>query len=608
MARLSTRFRALLCYLGVTLLAMLLAGVYLRGAIHREVVGEARQDADRLVHLAERLMRSEGACDSPGRFRTWAGALGAELDADISYLGQDGSMVLAPAPRSGAAGTDAGTEFITVRKDLAASGVLPAGTLRVDVPLRGVQERMARLGKTMSLAFLAALLLTGGLGFLLHRRMGRHLEEIMDVAGDIGRGDYTRRLRLEDGGEFGALARSVNSMARRIGEHIRIITVQRDQLEAVLEGMREGVMVLDANGRILSVNRAMLGIVPGARGCEGRRPLEVLSSPELQRACDQALEGAPDGTGSVSLQIEPVKDTVYDVNIVGLRGRSRLPDSDLGAVVVCHDISELSRLERVRRDFVANVSHELRTPLTSIKGYAETLLLAQESGAVRDEDRKSFLETIVRNADHMAKMTGDLLNLARLEGGGKPFEVGRVDAAECLAQAQRECAHLARDRGVVVQTDVGREPLPVAADPDRLTQVFRNLLENAVKYGPAGGGVRVAHQWREGMALFRVQDQGPGIPGQDRKRIFERFYRVEKHRGGHSSSGLGLAISKHIVERLGGAIWVETPEAPGEEETPGTATGPHGGSVFCFTVPAAPRPGPGEDVHQRAEAAGPAPA
>jgi two-component system phosphate regulon sensor histidine kinase PhoR len=242
--------------------------------------------------------------------------------------------------------------------------------------------------------------------------------------------------------------------------------------------------------------------------------------------------------------------------------------------VVFHDISELKRLEKVRRDFVANVSHELRTPLTSIKGYAETLL-AEEEG-VRGDGR-SFLEIILKHANHMSKMVDDLLQLARLEARHETLEPGAVDAAEALQSAWKECAALAAAQNVHLENLLLEEGVTVRADSDQLAQVFRNLLENGIKHSPPGGSVRVSCTLGSETATFQVYDEGTGIPLQAQERIFERFYRVEKNRSDHTgSTGLGLAICRHIIQNHGGRIWVESPPPEANK-----------GSAFFFTLPLA---------------------
>lgn len=241
----------------------------------------------------------------------------------------------------------------------------------------------------------------------------------------------------------------------------------------------------------------------------------------------------------------------------------------VGAVAVFHDISELMRLERVRRDFVANVSHELRTPLTAIQGYAETLISLDGPPECR-----RFGEIILKHGIYLSRMVDDLLTLARLEGKGGSLELAPVDPREALAQATGMCREVLERRHCRVEQQIPPDCRVMANQP-HLTQVFRNLLENAGRYTPDGGSIRVNARQVGDSVVFRVTDDGPGIPRHDLERIFERFYQVERHRG-QASTGLGLAICKHIIERHGGSIRVESPAPDGSTALVFTLTSAHG--------------------------------
>jgi two-component system phosphate regulon sensor histidine kinase PhoR len=383
-------------------------------------------------------------------------------------------------------------------------------------------------------------------------------------------GNHGYRVRVIPGREFSQLVDSFNRMTESIEAHIRTITDQKQQLEAILNGMREGVMVLDYRGRIQTTNRAMERIAPFVSKKIGRTPMEVIMNPELQAACEKVLSGTDNFAAQpYNLQISLERDRVYDINIVRLRDTQ----NRIGAILVFYDMGEIKRLEKIRQDFVANVSHELRTPLTSIKGYTETLLAEeqQDIGAMRP-----FLEVILKNANHMTKIVDDLLRLARLDARQQPMHIAPIDAAPVLLDAWEACAPLAEHRGVQLRNEMPEEGIQVSADADQLVQVFINLLENAIKYSPEGGKVAVSCSLKGGRATFGVNDEGPGIPKADQQRIFERFYRVERHRSIQpGSSGLGLAICRHIILNHGGRIWVESP--PADKSA---------GSTFYFTLPA----------------------
>jgi two-component system phosphate regulon sensor histidine kinase PhoR len=240
-------------------------------------------------------------------------------------------------------------------------------------------------------------------------------------------------------------------------------------------------------------------------------------------------------------------------------------------VVVFHDISELVRLEKVRQDFVANVSHELRTPLTSIKGYAETLM---DKNFRASPDAESFIKTILKNANQMSNIVNDLLELTKQQQKHQEqLALGPVDAAESFANAWETCMPMANEKKIQVVNELPA-PLTVYAEPNSLTQVFRNLLDNAIRHSRENTTVTVFTIDKSDHFLFGIQDEGPGIAQRHQKRVFERFYRVDKERSRASGgTGLGLAICRHAVRSMGGDIWVKSPP-----------DGRSKGSVFYFTL------------------------
>ena len=471
---------------------------------------------------------------------------------------------------------------------LRAAGVclaVTAASLAVSQLVPATGDRSLRLAGQAG-----ALVLAGGVFWFLTRRLSRSLAEVIAVARAIGNGDYRRRLHLSPGGEFSLLAEAVNHMARGIEANIATITDQKTQLEAILDGMREGVMVLDAAGKVRVVNPALRRIAPVSGEVLGRLPIEVAPSPELQAACDRLLDvEAADAPAPGTLEIQFGPGRYYEVSLVRLGQEAEKSRRDPGAVLVFHDVSETRRLSRVRRDFAANVSHELRTPLTSIKGYAETLLAAAPDAS---PEKRRFLEVILKNANHMSKMVDDILSLTRLEEGPAPAPNAWADAALALADAARECEPLAEGRRLVLDNQLPAGELFVGCDPGQLTQVWRNLIENAIRFGPEGSKIAMTATLtpEAGTMTFGVLDQGPGIPPEERRRVFERFYRVERHRSKTpGSTGLGLAIVKHIVERHNGRVWVER------------GHGEMSGAAFFFTLPAVRDQKPGNATQSAPE-------
>jgi len=595
---LSFRSRLLLSFWGVIFLALLLPSIYYRQTLSRDVEADTRSNAIHQLNLAFWLFYQEQPFQTASSLQEWCKTLGNHLGTRITYVAEGGKVIAdsqvsfsrvpamdnhANRPEiiqaykedlgtSSRYSTTLGKHLIYSARKTNGHGVIPSGVIRVAVPFSEVRRRLDNLSKNFVLTIVVTLVATFFLSYVLVRQLEIPIRRMIRAAQAVGSGEYRERIRRYPGKEFLPLAQAINQMAESIETNIQTITEQKQQLEAILNGMTEGVMVLDSRGRIKTTNKALGKIIPDLPTSLGRRPLEVIRSHELQKACDQVI-GGNYGPESKPLRREIVLDMgrVFDVNIVQFGDR----EEGIGAIVVFHDISELKRLEKVRQDFVANVSHELRTPLTSIKGYAETIL---NEGSGGSDSAGDFLQIILKHANHMSKMVDDLLQLARLEAREQPPESVSVNALDGLHSAWKACSALAGEKDMKLENLLPEEGVLVRADSEQLEQVFRNLFENAVKYGPPGGKVTVSSECEPGMVTFQIRDEGPGISIQHQTRIFERFYRVEKDRTNHKgSTGLGLAICRHIINNHGGKIWLESPPQ-------GKATG----SVFFFTLPLAP--------------------
>ncbi|MFZ2632513.1 MAG: ATP-binding protein [Desulfosalsimonadaceae bacterium] len=439
--------------------------------------------------------------------------------------------------------------------------ISPSGVLRVAIPLSGVEARLESFSHQFWGILLAIFASTTILSLILAQKLEAPIRKIIQAATDIGEGDYSRRLEfeIETGTEFSPLVRCINDMAGKIGQNIDMITAQKQELEAVLEGMQEGVMLLDRDGKIKAVNQALTGIARCLPSCVGRRPMEVFLDAEIQAACDQILSEKE----HMRLKAAMRNDRVYEVNLV------KIPED--GAVVVFHDISELVRLEKVRQDFVANVSHELRTPLTSIKGYAETL---QNPSFRAGDQAGEFVNIIVKNADQMSRVVADLLELTKLQQKSpQPEKPAVFNAAACFRSALDTCMPMLGEKHIRIMNLLATS-ITVQGDEHSLVQVFRNLLDNAIRHSPDGSCITVSSKDTNDMVVFAVEDEGTGIPRQHLKRIFERFYRVDKERSRASGgTGLGLAICRNAVQKMGGDIWAQSPPENRAK-----------GSVFYFSL------------------------
>jgi two-component system phosphate regulon sensor histidine kinase PhoR len=460
-------------------------------------------------------------------------------------------------------------EYIYVASRVEPKGAIPAGIVRLAVPFSNMKDLLGQQRNSLFVGSVFIFLAMAFLSYALIRELSSPIRDMVQAIEAVGQKDFKQRIRFNPEHEFYPLAQAINQMAERVDKLILSISEQRQQLEVVFNRMQEGVMVLDPRGRIQSINRALSTLVSRTPRPIGRRPLEAFMNLELQEACDRVLAPTTDfDAAPCRLQIVlGGGERIYNVSIVRLQDIQK----GMGALVVFHDITELRRLETVRQDFVANVSHELRSPITAIKGYTETLL----SEAGHDADTAaSFMRGILKNTNHMAKIVDDLLALAKLQALEEPIKPVSVNAAEALQAAWKACAPMAEAKAVSLQNDLPEGGIWISADFGQLVQVFRNLIENGVRYSPEGKALTVSCQVQGDRVTFGVRDEGPGIQKSHQQRIFERFYRVERQRNTDlGSTGLGLAICRHIIQNHGGRIWVQSPNS-GETR----------GSTFYFSL------------------------
>jgi two-component system phosphate regulon sensor histidine kinase PhoR len=338
-----------------------------------------------------------------------------------------------------------------------------------------------------------------------------------------------------------------------VRERLQRLTQQLDEREAVLASMVEGVLAVEPSGRLLNLNAAagrMFAIEPAA--ARGRDLLEVVRQPELQRFVREALASPVPLESELTLfGPEPRTLQAHGTALRDPHGKG------LGTLVVLNDVTHLRRLERMRQDFVANVSHEIKTPITSIKGFVETLL----DGALDDgATARRFLEIVARHAERLNAITEDLLNLSRIEQEAERGALHTEEAslAGVLRAAVQVCAAKADAKGTRLAVDCA-ESLRARLNAQLVEQAVVNLVDNAVKYAPAGTEVRVEGAREPAGVVVRVRDQGPGIPAEHLPRLFERFYRVDKARSRKAGgTGLGLAIVKHIAQAHDGRVEVQS--------------------------------------------------
>jgi two-component system, OmpR family, phosphate regulon sensor histidine kinase PhoR len=401
-------------------------------------------------------------------------------------------------------------------------------------------------------AFAIALVLAG----ILAQSTARRLQRIVQFAGKIAAGDLGARIAENDDDEIGQVATTLDKTAHQLEESFAALRTSQHRLETLLNSMQDAVIAIGEDQRVQWANQTMDRLVP--QGTRRNAPVEeTVRDPDFLRALRAASEEGRVSTGRAG-SILPGR--TFDVTAAPMPGG--------GAVAVLRDQTETERVEKTRRDFIANVSHELRTPLTSIQGYTETLL------DTAPEDDRDFLEVIRKNAIRMSRLTEDLLTLARVESGEQRFDIQPVKPAELVREAVQNFREIARTHGAELQVEDAAS-LEVSADREAIHQVFSNLIENALKYGGSSGPIVLGARPAGRVVEFYVKDFGPGISSEHLPRLFERFYRVDKARSRESGgTGLGLAIAKHIVLAHGGAIRAESEL--------------NHGSTFLFTLPTAP--------------------
>jgi two-component system phosphate regulon sensor histidine kinase PhoR len=442
-----------------------------------------------------------------------------------------------------------------------------SGVLRFSVPERQAAS-LGRRGVNVAGAGLILILFSSlFITFVTSVYVSRPLVSISRTAELMAKGDLSRKALVNSGDEIGDLAASLNSLAEEIKGRIDGISSEKAKLDAVLASMFEGLVVTDEQEKVVLMNPSLRRLFSVKEDPQGSKLIEVVRNTSVQEMADKIiLEKERLVTGEIRVFVPEEK--VLRVNCVPIIRRGRLE----GAVMVFHDITELRRLEKVRQDFVANVSHELRTPLSSIKGYAETLL----DGAVEDKGHaREFIGIIHQESDRLANLINDLLDLARIESGNMELSKAPFDVLAVAKRAVESMGGQARAKSIKLGITAFSGVLPLAVgDEFGFRQVLTNLLDNALKYTPEGGGVTISVEAAGGFLQVNVADTGIGISPADIPRIFERFYRVDKARSREAGgTGLGLSIVKHIVQAHGGRVWVES--APGS------------GSVFSFTIPSA---------------------
>jgi two-component system phosphate regulon sensor histidine kinase PhoR len=460
--------------------------------------------------------------------------------------------------------TTLSTSMLYLAKPLNTGGKI-SGAVRLALPLHDVDRIISNVHKFIYLASLLALAFALFLTIVVSSIISRPIREMARTARKMVSGDLAIKTQSQTSGELKELADALNFLTAELKEKIRQLTSEKSQLQAILKGMLEGVMVTDEKGKVVLINKSLEEIFSIEDSAIGKTPLELVRRGELQEAINTVLNENNPLTIRLFLFLPEVKE--LEVNLVSFE----FEDGRRGVVAVFHDITKLVMLERVRKDFVANVSHELRTPLTAIKGYTETLL----EGEMQDQSQlHEFLKVISNHAERLSLIVQDLLSLSQIDSADFRPSFQPVSLRKLGEKIVGMMTDLASKKAVTITLNIPEDIPEIPADEPLLEQALLNLLDNAVKYNREGGTVSLSAMLKDSEVEVRVTDTGIGIGSEHLPRIFERFYRVDKGRSREmGGTGLGLSIVKNIIEKHGGRVWAESEL--------------NEGSTFFFTLPTA---------------------
>lgn len=428
--------------------------------------------------------------------------------------------------------------------------------IRTSIPVTAIDENLKNIYHKIVLSVAIVAICAAGISLVISRKISRPIEQMKETAKQFASGQFNR-VPIPKQVELAELAKALNEMARQLQDRINTITRQRNEVEAILSSMAEGVVAVDVNNRIMSINRAAAKFLNiDLKDAKGRTVEDVVHNTEFQAFIQDILND--EGSCQTEVVLPGQKD-----RIVGLNGTTLTDSNDdkSGAVIVISDMTRMRRLEDVRRDFVANVSHELRTPITSIKGFAETLL----EGAFKEPEKaERFLLIIAKHADRLNAIVEDLLSLSSLEEGRQTRKITfeKASIRPVLDSVVSMSTIKAEEKDITVELDCD-EGIEARINTVLLEQAILNLVDNAIKYSESKSKIRIEACQVNEIIRIAVRDSGCGIAKKHQNRIFERFYVVDKSRSRKlGGTGLGLAIVKHIAEVHGGYVTLES--SPGQ--------------------------------------------
>lgn len=583
------RTKLFLLSFGIVAVVLLAADLLLTRSLDRFLTERVTHDLLTRAAMAERQASSARLEPAQGPSPAWedlARDLGHRAETRVTFIGPDGRVLgdseVAPADIAGlenhgdrpevrlalASGSGASIRHSSTIRQRMLYVAVPltqdgqrVGVVRMALALSSVDRLVAQVRGVLLGASLGALAFAAVLITLAVNWAARPLRRLTELSSRMVEGALGERSHAHGTDEVATLGHSLDRLSTNLARALEQLRADHQLLEATLEGMQEGVMVVDLEGRIRHANPALRDMLLLGPDAPGRPVLEAVRNARLMELFERA-RSLPEGS-SGEIEVGGIKPRRLQVQVNLLAGQP----GDLLVVLV--DVTQLRHLESVRRDFVANASHELRTPVASIRSAAETLHGAQED----PQARATFLEIIERNAARLQQLVEDLLDLSRIEAREYRLDPQPVELRAFLGSLVENFETQSSARSIQLQVDPALAGLQVLADRRALEQVFSNLLDNALKYGSPGTTVQVSGGVEGSWSRLEIRDEGPGIDPQHLPRLFERFYRVDAGRSRElGGTGLGLAIVKNLAEAMGGAVSVVS--LPGK------------GSTFTVTLPA----------------------
>ncbi len=425
------------------------------------------------------------------------------------------------------------------------------GVARIALPLNELEHQRNRIIGIVFIGLLIAFIFSLVLSFGFTNAVTKPLRQMMQIGKRISQGDFTQKIRVRTKDEIGELSQILNQMSIELSRKIAQITEDKSQLQSILSSMTEGVLAVDHQGKVLLVNNALSKMFELDAFFYEKAHYEIIRDHDLNQFIREVLSTKEEKRKEISFFYPQERDFMIQSTLV-----ERQKENAIFAVFVFHDITELKKLERIRKDFVANVSHELKTPLTSIKGFVEAL----QDGAIKNPEKSiSFLSIISHHTDRMNKIISDLLQLSQIESKEFELKTEPFSLKEVIQEVVFALRSSADQKSQNLKIDVHLPDQKVLGDKYRINQALTNLVDNAIKYTPEKGNIKIQTQDKGNSIEIAVVDDGIGIPKKDLSRIFERFYTIDKARSRElGGTGLGLSIVRHIVEAHGSKVSVES--------------------------------------------------